>query len=283
MQVMTLTETRSKATRATVSLIAWNLLETDRTNLKNGQIDLGTILKLAFAVVSAGDRSFRGYLANTSTWVELLWVNSSTLFKLANQAGTLQRLQIADPTASSDAATKNYVDNAGIMGEIKTIAGSSTPSKTLLTFGQAVSRSTYSALFTAIGTTYGAGDGSTTFNLPDGRGRLDLGKDNMGGSTAGRVTSASTGGGNATTLGGTGGGETATLSIANLAAHDHNPVTINYQNTGSAGGTGVNMLSSNTNAGTNSSFVSVASTGSGTAFSITSPWIVYNKVIYTGV
>lgn len=47
--------------------------------------------------------------------------------------------------------------------------------------GSAVSRATYAALFAVIGTTYGAGDGSTTFNLPDARGRVTSGKDDMGG------------------------------------------------------------------------------------------------------
>jgi microcystin-dependent protein len=62
-----------------------------------------------------------------------------------------------------------------------------------LCFGQAVSRSDYASLFTAIGTTYGSGDGSTTFTLPDMRGRVAAGKDDMGGSTAGRITSGNSG------------------------------------------------------------------------------------------
>ncbi len=49
---------------------------------------------------------------------------------------------------------------------------SATPSGYLPEDGSAVSRTTYSALYAAIGTTYGAGDGSTTFNLPDSRGRI---------------------------------------------------------------------------------------------------------------
>lgn len=63
--------------------------------------------------------------------------------------------------------------------------GSTAPTGFLLCYGQPVSRSTYSDLFSAIGTTYGAGDGSTTFNLPDARGRVLAGKDDMGGTAAG--------------------------------------------------------------------------------------------------
>jgi microcystin-dependent protein len=54
-------------------------------------------------------------------------------------------------------------------------AASSAPSGWLLCDGTAVSRTTYSALFTAISTAYGVGDGSTTFNVPDFRGRSVIG------------------------------------------------------------------------------------------------------------
>ncbi|SEB94595.1 tail fiber protein [Bradyrhizobium erythrophlei] len=55
--------------------------------------------------------------------------------------------------------------------------------------GQAISRTTYSGLFSLVGTTYGTGDGTTTFNLPDKRGRVAAAIDNMGGVAAGRLTS----------------------------------------------------------------------------------------------
>ena len=60
-------------------------------------------------------------------------------------------------------------------GIVMPFAGSVAPEGYLLCDGSAVSRSTYSELFTAIGTTYGAGDGSTTFNVPDLSGRVVLG------------------------------------------------------------------------------------------------------------
>ena len=55
-------------------------------------------------------------------------------------------------------------------GSVEAFAGSTLPSGWLECDGSAVSRTTYSALFSAIGTTWGTGDGSTTFNLPDFRG-----------------------------------------------------------------------------------------------------------------
>jgi microcystin-dependent protein len=60
-------------------------------------------------------------------------------------------------------------------GIVMPFAGSTAPQGYLLCDGSAVSRDTYSALFTAIGTVYGAGDGATTFNLPDLSGRVVLG------------------------------------------------------------------------------------------------------------
>lgn len=86
--------------------------------------------------------------------------------------------------------------------------GTTAPTGWLLCYGQAVSRTTYALLFAVIGTAYGAGDSSTTFNLPDKRGRASIGKDNMGGSAANRVTNAVSGI-TATTLGASGGDQHA--------------------------------------------------------------------------
>jgi microcystin-dependent protein len=69
-------------------------------------------------------------------------------------------------------------------GDIKASGRSAAPSGWLMCEGQAVSRATFSALFAAIGTAYGAGDGATTFNVPDLRGRVPVGVDG----TAGRLS-----------------------------------------------------------------------------------------------
>lgn len=61
------------------------------------------------------------------------------------------------------------------VGTIKQFAGTSAPSGWAMCDGTAVSRSTFAALFAVIGTTYGEGDGSTTFNLPDFRGAAPAG------------------------------------------------------------------------------------------------------------
>ena len=93
-------------------------------------------------------------------------------------------------------------------GSIQLFAASSPPSGWLACDGTAVSRTTYARLFAAIGTTWGAGNGSTTFNLPDLRGRAAIGTGTGSGLTA-------------RTLADSGGAETHTLSADNLAAHTH--------------------------------------------------------------
>ena len=96
---------------------------------------------------------------------------------------------------------------------------SSVPSGFLECNGAAVSRSTYSALFAIIGTTYGSGDGSTTFNVPDLQDNVPVGKSN-------NKALASTGGANtvSVTPSGNVAGSTAnaSLSTSQLASHSHN-------------------------------------------------------------
>jgi len=103
-------------------------------------------------------------------------------------------------------------------GVVSAYGGTSAPTGWLLCYGQAVSRTTYAALFAVLSTTYGSGDGSTTFNVPDLRGRAVAGQDDMGGSSANRLTSPI----NGDTLGAAGGSESHTLTTAQLPAHGHN-------------------------------------------------------------
>lgn len=96
-------------------------------------------------------------------------------------------------------------------GAIVAFAGAIAPAGWLLCDGSAVSRTTFAALFAAISTAYGPGDGSTTFNLPDLRGRTTVGKDDLGGSAANRLQVS-------TTINTTSGSASAVVaSAANLA------------------------------------------------------------------
>ncbi len=96
---------------------------------------------------------------------------------------------------------------AAPVGAVNQFAGSSAPAGWLLCDGTAVSRTTYAALFGVIGTTYGAGDGSTTFNLPNLKGRVPVGFD-----AAQAEFNA---------LGKTGGEKTHTLVAAEIPTHSH--------------------------------------------------------------
>lgn len=104
----------------------------------------------------------------------------------------------------------SIVNGVVFTGMLAPCALTAAPAGWLLCFGQAVSRTTYANLFSAIGTTYGTGDGATTFNLPDLRGRTLFGLDNMGGSDAGRLSVSNT-------LGGTGGAQTKSGSVDGTA------------------------------------------------------------------
>jgi microcystin-dependent protein len=102
------------------------------------------------------------------------------------------------------------------LGGMLDFIGTTAPNSAfVMPFGQAISRTTYAGLFALTGTTYGNGDGSTTFNVPDLRGRVLAGKDDMGGSAAGRITNGGSGI-TGTTLGAVGGGENETLTLAQL-------------------------------------------------------------------
>lgn len=92
----------------------------------------------------------------------------------------------------------------------------------VLPYGQAISRTVYSGLFAIFSTTFGTGDGSTTFNIPDLRGRVVAGLDGMGGSNASRLTGASM---TSLVMGGTGGAQTVTLTTAEMPAHTHSGTT----------------------------------------------------------
>ena len=107
-----------------------------------------------------------------------------------------------------------------IVGELIPIAGAFLPPLCIWPNGQNLSRSVYAALFTALGTTYGAGDGSTTFGTPDLRGRAIFGRDNLGGTAANRITAGGSGIAG-TTLGAGGGDERMPLHTHGLNDPGH--------------------------------------------------------------
>jgi microcystin-dependent protein len=148
--------------------------------------------------------------------------------------------------------------------------------------GQAISRTTYSAAFARWGTTYGAGDGSTTFNVPDKTERVSV----MKAAAASRLTSTYFGG-DSTALGAVGGGESHALTTAEMPVHNHGitdpghihsvPNTIIIGG-GAAQASGGNQLQSgNTSSATTG--ITINNAGSGNAHRTVQPTIICNYII----
>jgi len=156
---------------------------------------------------------------------------------------------------------------------------SSVPTGFLECNGAAVSRSTYSALFAIVGTTYGAGDGSSTFNVPDLQDNVPVGKSN-------NKALASTGGANTVASTGNVGGSTAnaTLSTAQLASHSH-PIALSAPGPAGGlayipGGSGGNINSANAGSGSGHSH-NMSATFSGDSTSVLQPYLAIIYIIKT--
>ena len=139
-------------------------------------------------------------------------------------------------------------------GTVLIYAGASVPDGYLLCNGAAISRTDYDVLYQIIGTTYGAGDGTTTFNLPDLRGKVVIG---VSGSHA---------------IGTTGGAETVTLTEQQIPAHNHS-TTFDY---GAGSGTKT-ALYNTTKSGTLS--LNTSSYGGGQAHNNMQPYQTLNYII----
>ncbi|WP_439403001.1 phage tail protein [Bradyrhizobium sp. DASA03068] len=172
--------------------------------------------------------------------------------------------------------------------------GSTAPNSSfVLPYGQAISRTTYAILFSLLGTTYGTGDGSTTFNIPDVRGRVVAGKDDMGGSAASRLSNTGITSGGATILGGTGGAETKTLATANLPpytpAGTNGTVTVNstrsdvnvggFATQAGGGGNTYGQTITLTSTGAGPTFTGTPQGGTSTPFALLQPTIIANKLL----
>lgn len=153
-------------------------------------------------------------------------------------------------------------------GSLSAYAGASAPSGWLFCNGAAVSRTVYAGLFAAIGVTWGPGDGLTTFNLPDLRGRFPMGASG------------------AHALASNGGAESLNLSVGQLPAHSHavtdpghthSALVASSTNTaGAAAGTGTAGLT-----GSSATGISIDNTGNGDPVPILNPFAAVNWIIST--
>jgi microcystin-dependent protein len=169
----------------------------------------------------------------------------------------------------------------------------------VLPFGQAISRTTYATYFALVGTTYGSGDGSTTFNVIDKRGYVSAGKGDMGGSAGGgNFGTVSTDNGTiiCTTLGSKGGTATHILTSAEIPAHSHTISDPGHTHTGIQGtsnsgaqshgypviGNALNNFNSDSAIITSNSTGITgtnANTGGGNAHALLQPTIIVNYVL----
>lgn len=186
----------------------------------------------------------------------------------SNELGTSA---VTTAKINANAVTDAKMDALSVVpvGTIVDYGGTTAPSGWLLCYGQAISRSTYSALFTAISTNYGIGDGSTTFNVPDFRGRVTVGLDTMGGVAASRVTNAGSGV-DAATIGATGGDQ-----LQQAHTHTYSPSIPTAYSSG-AGAAAVSSFSGGGSPSTSSS------TGGGASQNM-QPCQITTKIIKTGV
>jgi len=123
--------------------------------------------------------------------------------------GTVNQVLTTDGAGNTSWVDTGSGGGGGNVGDFVDFGGTSLPAGCLLRDGAAVSRTTYSALFAVISTTWGAGDGSTTFNLPNSERSVSVGSGGTGTATLGN------------SVGDTGGSETHTLTTAEMPAHIH--------------------------------------------------------------
>lgn len=165
---------------------------------------------------------------------------------------TLYDKTLVDPIFSGEAMIP--------LGAVVPFAGRVSPEGWLICDGSAVSRTLYANLFAVIGTTYGSGNGSTTFNLPDMKGRIPVARD-----------AAQT---EFDVLGETGGAKTHTLTTAEMPAHEHDGdggfETLRIATTGATLGIG---------AGTNVAPIYNETIGGGGAHNNLQPYITLNYII----
>jgi len=167
-------------------------------------------------------------------------------------------------------------------------AGTTVTPTSATTATASVTASGNSAALTAF--PFGDGDGSTTFNVPDGRGYVYAGKDNMGGAAAGRLTSTYFA--DAKILGQVGGAQSHTLTTAEMPAHTHTATDSGHTHTVPSGGAvgatyvggggGNQAFNGAQVTGSSTASITNTNTGGGTAHGNVPPTSIRNKIIKGG-
>lgn len=164
----------------------------------------------------------------------------------------------------TDGISKNiFLDDNTPVGAIMPYGGDSDPAYWLICDGRAVSRTAYAELFAVIGTTYGTGDGSTTFNIPDLRGRVAVGHNTTYG------------------LGVKGGEATHTLSVNEMPVHSHGVTGGGVAATGADGNREWLVSGYSGTAYPHNMPFTINNTGGGAAHNNMQPYLVTNYIIKT--
>jgi len=181
----------------------------------------------------------------------------------AGEGGLIRKIQMSVEAPAASASPP---------GAVTQYAGSAEPAGWLFCDGQEVSRTTYSALFASISTTYGVGDGSTTFNVPDARGKSSVGANNSG------LPNGLDGGFTTRDLADTGGAETHQLSVSEMPSHGHS--TNNNLSNGSGSDTTRVAAGTTPDLG-GPQLGGIQNTGGDGSHNTMHPFLVFNYIIKT--
>jgi microcystin-dependent protein len=207
------------------------------------------------------------YRANPDGSIDILWAGAG--------ANPITSNAVWPNVVSFLSATKSLL--LGVpAGAMTPYAGAAAPSGWLMCDGSAVSRTTYASLFGVLSTTYGAGDGSTTFNLPDLRSRLPIG--------AGQGTGLTN-----RPLATTGGEEAHVLTVAEMPAHAHpindpghsHPNVFPDTSSAQGGSSGVRVNADAAGAVIAITGITEGQTGGGGAHNTVPPFLALNYIIKT--
>lgn len=168
----------------TINNIGTNSLITDET--PSGSVNSSnTVFTAARAYIATSLEVYVNGLKQyrTTDFTETIPGSGIFTFLTAPLTGDVVRIAYQynlNPASNADTVDGYHGDDLMPVGSLLMYASDTLPSSNwVLCYGQAISRTTYAVLFTRLGTTYGVGDGSTTFNVPDLRGRVAAGRDDM--------------------------------------------------------------------------------------------------------
>lgn len=191
----------------------------------------------------------------------LITYNDKTALNVNPSIADINKVKASDMNEIKSVVNENAASLVPT-GSIMQFAGNQAPAGWIICDGSTISRTTYAELFSIIGTTFGSGDGSTTFNIPNLKGKVPVGLD----------TSDT----DFDTLGETGGEKKHTMTVDELVSHTHTQDIKTFSDFGDAG----QIPFTNQNVGTlYTNRPVVSNTGNGQPFNVMQPYLVVNYII----